>query len=75
MLLAHGDLTAIVRLSGAGAVAVPGTNGIWRDLVMTTEDADVADDAVPIRVDTAAPFTVHFARPGAIVFRGLAFAG
>jgi hypothetical protein len=26
---------------------------------------------LPMRVDTAAPFTVHFKRPGAIVFRGL----
>ncbi len=68
------DLTAIVRLSGGGAVAVPGAGSTWRSLVITTEDADVTIDPLPIRIDTAAPFTVHFARAGAIVFRGLGFA-
>jgi hypothetical protein len=66
------DLTTIVRLTGKGAVPVPGAGPTWRDVLVTTEDADVAADSMPIRVDTAAPFTVHFARPGAIVFRGLA---
>jgi hypothetical protein len=65
------DLTLIVRLSGGSAVAVPGAGPTWRSLLLTTEDADVTNDPMPIRVDTAAPFTVHFARPGAIVFRGL----
>jgi maltooligosyltrehalose trehalohydrolase len=65
------DLTMIVRLSGSGCVAAPGAGPTWRTLVLTTEDADVASDPQPIRVDTAAPFSVHFARPGAIVFRGL----
>ncbi|HEY6362331.1 MAG TPA: malto-oligosyltrehalose trehalohydrolase [Vicinamibacterales bacterium] len=68
------DLTAIVRLSGAGAVHVPGAGPTWRDVLVTTEDADVTKDPAPIRVDTAALFTVHFARPGAILFRGLLFA-
>jgi hypothetical protein len=68
------DLTAIVRLSGCGAVAVPGAGPTWRSLVLTTEDADVTNDPSPIRVDTAAPFTVHFKRAGAIVLRGLVFA-
>jgi maltooligosyltrehalose trehalohydrolase len=66
------DLTAIVRLTGAGAVRVPGAGAIRHDVLVTTEEADVAADSLPIRVDAAAPFTVHFARPGAIVFRGLA---
>ena len=65
------DLTAIVRLSGAGRVVVPGAGPTWRDVFMTTEDADVTKDPAPIRVETAAPFTVRFARPGAIVVRGL----
>ena len=66
------DLTAIVRLTDAGAVSVRGAGPTWRDVLVTTEDADVAADPAPVRVETAAPFTVHFARPGAIVFRGLA---
>jgi hypothetical protein len=74
LLLTVGELTAIVRLSGAGAVVVPGTNGVWRDRVLTTEDSDVTIDPAPIYIDTAAPVTVRFARPGAIVFRGLTFA-
>jgi hypothetical protein len=60
-----------VRLSGGGAVGVPGAGSTWRSLVLTTEDPDVTKEPLPLRVDTAAPFTVHFARPGAIVFRGL----
>ena len=74
LLMTVGDLTAIVRLSGAGAVALPGATGVWRDRVLTTEDADVTNEATPIRIDTAAPVTAHFARAGAIVFRGLTFA-
>jgi maltooligosyltrehalose trehalohydrolase len=65
------DLTVIVRLSGAGAVAAPGAGPTWRDAVLTTEDPDVAASPLPVQVDTSAPFTVHFRRPGAIVFRGL----
>ena len=72
--MATHDLTAIVSLSAGGAVAVPGAGPTWRSLVITTEDTDVTVDPAPIRIDTAAPFTVHFARPGAIVFRGLGFA-
>jgi maltooligosyltrehalose trehalohydrolase len=68
------DVTAIVRLSGTGPVIVPGAGGRWRDIVLTTEDSDVTNDPLPIRVDTAAPMTVHFERPGAIVFRGLPLA-
>ena len=66
----HRDRAALRRRRGA----VPGAGPTWRSLVITTEDADVTTDPPPIRVDTAAPFTVHFARPGAIVFRGLGFA-
>ncbi len=65
------DLTVFVRLSGAGAVTAPGVGPTWRDVVLTTEDPDVASMPVPVQIDTAAPFTVRFARPGAIVFRGL----
>ena len=65
------DLTAIVRLSGTGAASAPGLGPTWRDVVFTTEDPDVTSAAMPIEVDTAAPFSVRFARPGAIVFRGL----
>jgi maltooligosyltrehalose trehalohydrolase len=65
------DLTTIVRLSGAGAVPVPGAGPTWSSIVLTTEDRDVTIEPMPIRVDTAAPFTVYFERPGAIVFRGL----
>jgi maltooligosyltrehalose trehalohydrolase len=72
--LTVGALTAIVRLSGSGPVVVPGAGSTWRDIAVTTEDADVTDDARPIRIDTAAPFTVHFERPGAVVLTGLAFA-
>ena len=68
------DLTAIVRLCGCGAVAVPGAGPTWRSLVLTTEDPDVTNVPSPIRIDTAAPFTVHFKRPGAVILRGLAFA-
>jgi maltooligosyltrehalose trehalohydrolase len=65
------DLTVFVRLSGAGAIAAPGAGPTWRDIALTTEDPDVAPMPMPMQVDTAAPFTVRFARPGAIVFRGL----
>jgi maltooligosyltrehalose trehalohydrolase len=74
LLLAVDDLTAVVRLSGAGDVEVPGAGPTWRDVVMTTEDADVTIDPQPIQVETASPFRVRFARPGAIVFHGLSFA-
>ena len=67
------DLTAIIRLCGCGAVAVPGAS-TWRSLVLTTEDPDVTNDPSPIRIDTAAPFTVHFKRAGAVILRGLVFA-
>ena len=63
-----------MRLSGAGAVVAPGVGPTWRDLLLTTEDVDVTTEPQPMRVDTAAAFTVHFAQPGAIVFRGLLFA-
>ena len=49
------DLTAIVRLTGAGAVRVAGAGATWHDVLVTTEDADVAADSLPIRVDAAAP--------------------
>jgi maltooligosyltrehalose trehalohydrolase len=68
------DVTTVVRLSGAGSVALPDARRTWRDVVLTTEDPDVAHDARPIRVDTAMPLTIHFERPGAIVFRGLSLA-
>jgi maltooligosyltrehalose trehalohydrolase len=73
VLLSIGALTAVVRLSGSGSVVVPGA-GTWRDIALTTEDPDVTDDTRPIRIDTAAPFTVHFERPGAVVLAGLTFA-
>jgi hypothetical protein len=53
-------------------VHVPGAGSTWRDVLVTTEDPDITTDSAPLRVDTGGPFTVHFARPGAILFRGLA---
>ena len=74
LLLASGTLTTIVRLSGSGPVRLPRAVSRWRDAVVTTEDADVAADPRPLRIDTAERFTVHFDRPGAIVLNGLSFA-
>jgi maltooligosyltrehalose trehalohydrolase len=74
VMLRRGALTVVVRLSGAGAVVIPQAASTWRDMPLTTEDADVAVDPLPIRVDSAGPFTVHFPRPGAAVFAGLRFA-
>ena len=52
-------LLALVRLRGAGTTTVgPG----WRAL-LTTEDAGVAADPVPVRLGTE----VRFGRPGAVV--------
>jgi hypothetical protein len=54
-------------------VHLPDVGSTWRDTVLTTEDPDVARDPQPIRLDNNVPFTVWFARPGAIVLRGLSW--
>ena len=74
LALTQGELTVIVRLSGAGATTLPRAASSWRDVVLTTEDADVTIDPHPLRVDTGDRFSVYFERPGAIVLRGLRFA-
>jgi maltooligosyltrehalose trehalohydrolase len=74
LIVTRGDLSLVARLSGGGPVAIPHAGSTWRDVVLTTEDDGIADDPAPIRVDTAAPLTVVFARPGAMLIRGLSFA-
>ena len=71
LIATRGDLSLVVRLSGSGPVAIPHAGSTWRDVVVTTEDDDIASEPAPIRVDTAAPLTVTFARPGAILLRRL----
>jgi len=58
-------LLAVVRLSSAGAVRAGFAGGIEAgDVLLTTEDGDVAADPLPIRIT---PTHVEFARPGAVV--------
>jgi maltooligosyltrehalose trehalohydrolase len=67
-------LLVIVRLEGRGTVAVPGPASREWQVLLTTEDADLAPDPVPIDISTRDGLTVQFARPGAVVLRGPAFA-
>ena len=65
------------QCSLVGEIAVYGGTAMllqfpWR---IMTEDVDVTDNPEPIRLDAASPLTVHFSRPGAILLRGLLFAG
>ena len=56
----------VARLSGpAGAVALD--LPVEAQVVLTSEDPDVAPDAQPIGVDRAGGLTLRFSRPGAVL--------
>ena len=61
----HDRLAAVVRMSGRGETTVPLPEGL-PDVVLTTEDPDVAGDAQPMAVDRERSCVV-FRRAGAIV--------
>ena len=64
------SLVVVVRLSGAGAIALDQIDDRrWR-VVLTTEDREFAADPMPIGMSGGdRPRTVHFARPGAVLLR------
>jgi maltooligosyltrehalose trehalohydrolase len=68
------QLLVVVRLGGAGAVVVANAGRRDWQVLLTTEDADLAPDPMAIEISTREPFTVRFARAGAVVLRGPAFA-
>ena len=66
-------LWIVVRLAGGGAVTVRGTRA--PQVMLTTEDADLAPDPQPIDVAMHEhAVEVRFARPGAVLLRGSGFA-
>ena len=60
-------LLIVARLRGGGAVAVPALRGGGYRAVLDTEDPAFAPDSRAPVVDLAAG-SIHFARPGAVVF-------
>ena len=66
-------LWIVVRLGERGMVTVRGTRAA--QVMLTTEDADVAPDPQPIDVRVRADSVeVRFSRPGAVLLRGSGFA-
>jgi maltooligosyltrehalose trehalohydrolase len=68
------QLLIIARLEGEGTVVVPDAGSRDWQVLLTTEDSDLAPDPMPIEISTRDGITVRFARPGAVVLRGPAFA-
>jgi maltooligosyltrehalose trehalohydrolase len=69
---AHHRLLAVVRLRGAGEVALPDRPGPWR-AVLSTEDGGFTRDPLPPSVNGDRDLSVTFSRPGAILLeRGVA---
>src|SRR5438067_1899941 len=61
----------VVRLRGQGAVILPwrhATGGVWH-AILTTEDAEFADDGRPPALTGTREPRIHFSRPSAIVIR------
>jgi maltooligosyltrehalose trehalohydrolase len=68
-------LLVVVRLGGEGNIEVPDAGSRDWQVLLTTEDGDLAPDPMPIEISTRDRITVRFARPGAVVLlRGPAFA-
>jgi len=66
-------LWIVIRLGGAGTIAVPAAHGAH--VMLTTEDQDVAPDAQPMQITLGENTAeVRFARPGAVLLRGSGFA-
>jgi maltooligosyltrehalose trehalohydrolase len=68
------QLLVVARLASDGTVVVPDVASPDWQVVLTTEDSDVASDPMPIEISTRDRITIRFARPGAVVLRGPAFA-
>lgn len=69
-----GDLLAVIRLRGSGWVDLRGNpyahigSGMRWSLLLTSEEKELAADAMPLRVEAAGP-AIEFQRPGAAVFQ------
>jgi maltooligosyltrehalose trehalohydrolase len=62
----------VARLSGGAAeVCWPVDDAAAMASLLTTEDADLVDDAMPIQIESSAQLGLRFARPGAIVLAPL----
>ncbi|HWP99846.1 MAG TPA: DUF3459 domain-containing protein, partial [Vicinamibacterales bacterium] len=61
-------LALVVRLRGAGPVRLDDV-GEEREVLLTTEDPDVAPDPQPPRIAGGPTPAIDFARPGAVVLR------
>jgi maltooligosyltrehalose trehalohydrolase len=63
----------VVRLAGAGGASVAGVHE--GHVMLSTEDPDIAPDPHPIDVRfSGGTAAIRFARPGAVLFRGVRFA-
>ena len=59
---------------GEGTVVVPDAGSREWQVLLTTEDSDLAPDPMPIEISTRDRITIAFSRPGAVILRGPAFA-
>jgi maltooligosyltrehalose trehalohydrolase len=62
-------IATVVRLGGGGLVVFDDARAHWQ-VFLTTEDHDVAPDAMPIEVTASDAIDIRFHRPGAVVLRG-----
>ena len=70
------DILLVVRLAGHGRVTLndPGWAATW-ETVLTTEDAAFSRDPSPPEIESGPPLRVRFARPAAVILRGVRAGG
>jgi maltooligosyltrehalose trehalohydrolase len=72
---ADGALCAVIRLTGAGRLALDAAGAVGRraagrrwEVLLTTEDEDFSPNAQPVQVELSDPPAVTFAGPAAVLF-------
>jgi maltooligosyltrehalose trehalohydrolase len=63
-----------VRLAGTGRCTITSPTSTSWQVVLTTEDADLANDAQPMKISSGPTVEIVFARAGAALLRGLPLA-